>query len=150
MPGDRSASCGRPANPYLYTVRSSVKEAGQVVDVYETPFGIRDAIFDAERGFLLNGEHIKINGVCLHQEAGAVGAAVPERDVGAAAGAAEGDGLQRHPHQPQSSMPPEFLDLCDRMGFLVMNEAFDEWKVAKGQIEATATTSTSTSGTSAT
>ena len=91
------------SNPYLYTVRSNVHEAGQVMDVYETPFGIREAIFDAKRGFLLNGEHIKLNGVCLHQEAGCVGSAVPEAHVGAAAGAAAGDGLQRDPDQPQSA-----------------------------------------------
>jgi beta-galactosidase len=56
-----------PANPYLYTIRSTVRAGGQVVDIYETPFGIREAIFDAKRGFLLNGEHIKINGACIHQ-----------------------------------------------------------------------------------
>ena len=74
----------------------------KLVDVYDTPIGIREAIFDAKRGFLLNGEHVKLNGVCLHQEAGCVGSAVPERDVGAAPGAAARDGMQRHPHQPQS------------------------------------------------
>ena len=67
------------ANPYLYTVRSSVHEAGQLVDVYDTPTGIREAVFDARRGFLLNGEHVKLNGACIHQEAGCVGSAVPER-----------------------------------------------------------------------
>jgi beta-galactosidase len=123
-----------PANPHLYTARSSVKEAGQVVDVYETPFGIRDAIFDAKRGFLLNGEHIKINGACLHQEAGCVGSAVPLRmwERRLALLREMGCNAIRTSHNPYAE---EFLDLCDRMGFLVMNEAFDEWKVAKGQVK---------------
>jgi beta-galactosidase len=121
------------ATPYLYKVRSTVRVGPQVVDEYETPIGIREAIFDADRGFLLNGEHVKLNGVCLHHDAGAVGAAVPERvwerrfeilrEMGCNA--------IRTSHNPPA---PEFLDLCDRMGFLVMNEAFDEWKAGKGQV----------------
>jgi beta-galactosidase len=122
-----------PANPYLYTVRSTVRESGRVVDAYDTPIGIREAVFDTDRGFLLNGEHIKLNGVCIHHEAGSVGAAVPERvwerrldilrDMGCNA--------IRTSHNPYAA---EFMDLCDRKGFLVMAEAFDEWKVPKGQI----------------
>jgi beta-galactosidase len=121
-----------PAHPTLYTVRSTVRESGSVVDVYDTPIGIREALFDADRGFLLNGEHIKLNGVCLHQEAGSVGSAVPERvwkrrlEILRAMGC----NAIRTSHNPYAV---EFLDLCDRMGFLVMNEAFDEWKMAKGQ-----------------
>ena len=122
------------ANPYLYSVRSTVHESGQAVDVYTTPIGIREAVFDAKRGFLLNGEHIKLNGACLHQEAGCVGSAVPEamwvrrlsllKEMGCNA--------IRTSHNPYAE---EFLDLCDRMGFLVMNEAFDEWKSPKGQMK---------------
>src|SRR5580704_967987 len=67
-----------PADPYLYKVQSSVQTQGRVVDEYETPMGIREAIFDADRGFFLNGEHLKLNGVCLHHDGGSVGAAVPE------------------------------------------------------------------------
>jgi beta-galactosidase len=119
--------------PYLYKLRSTVSVGGQVVDQYDTPFGIREALFDADRGFLLNGEHVKLNGVCLHHDACSVGAAVPERvwerrfeilrDMGCNA--------IRTSHNPPA---PEFLDLCDRMGFLVMNEAFDEWMAGKGQV----------------
>jgi beta-galactosidase len=121
------------STPSLYKVRSIVRVGDQVVDEYETLFGIREAIFDADRGFLLNGEHVKLNGVCLHHDGGSVGAAVPERvwerrfeilrEMGCNA--------IRTSHNPPA---PEFLDLCDRMGFLVMNEAFDEWKAGKGQL----------------
>ncbi|MGB6431544.1 MAG: glycoside hydrolase family 2 TIM barrel-domain containing protein [Candidatus Acidiferrales bacterium] len=123
-----------PTNPYLYTVRSTVHQASQVLDVYDTPFGIREAIFDAERGFLLNGEHIKLNGACIHQEAGSVGSAVPERVWERRLQTLHEMGCNaiRTSHNPY---PAEFLDLCDKMGFLVMNEAFDEWKVPKGQIK---------------
>jgi beta-galactosidase len=126
-------SLWEPANPYIYTARSTVRDTSSLVDAYETPFGIREAIFDPHRGFLLNGEHIKLNGACIHQEAGCVGSAVPEcmwerrlallKEMGC-------DAI-RTSHNPYAA---EFLDLCDRMGFLVMNEAFDEWKVPKGQM----------------
>jgi beta-galactosidase len=135
-----------PLSPYLYRVYSQVREdyftaaarvgsqAATALDAYWTPFGIRVAVFDARRGFLLNGEHIKLNGACLHQEAGCVGSAVPEamwvrrltllKEMGCNA--------IRTSHNPYAE---EFLDLCDRMGFLVMNEAFDEWKSPKGQMK---------------
>jgi beta-galactosidase len=104
-----------------------------VVDEYETPFGIREAVFDAEKGFLLNGEHVKLNGVCLHHDAGSVGAAVPERVWERRLEILKQMGCNaiRTSHNP---VAPEFLDLCDRMGFCVMNEAFDEWKAGKGQV----------------
>jgi beta-galactosidase len=121
------------ADPYLYKVRSSVRILNASVDEYDTPIGIREAVFDAGKGFVLNGERVKLNGVCLHHDGGCLGAAVPERvwerrleilrDMGCNA--------IRTSHNPYAA---EFLDLCDRMGFLVMNEAFDEWKVPKGQI----------------
>jgi beta-galactosidase len=119
--------------PRLYQVRSTVREGQQVVDEYVTPFGIREAVFDADRGFLLNGERVKLNGVCLHHDCGAVGAAVPERMWERRFGRLRDMGCNaiRTSHNPPA---PEFLDLCDRMGFLVMNEAFDEWRVPKGQI----------------
>jgi beta-galactosidase len=119
--------------PYLYTLRSTVRVGQQVVDIYETPFGIREAVFDADHGFLLNGERVKLNGVCLHHDAGCVGAAVPERvwERRLELLRAMGCNAIRTSHNPPA---PEFLDLCDRMGFCVMNEAFDEWKAGKGQV----------------
>jgi beta-galactosidase len=121
------------ADPYLYKVHSSVRTLNATRDDYDTPLGIREAVFDADKGFVLNGERLKLKGVCLHHDGGCLGAAVPERvwerrleilrDMGCNA--------IRTSHNPFAA---EFLDLCDRMGFLVMNEAFDEWKVPKGQI----------------
>lgn len=131
-------SVGKPqlwsvTNPYLYTVRSTVREQDRVLDTCGTPFGIRDAVFDADKGFLLNGERVKLNGVCLHHDAGCTGAAVPERvwERRLEILRAMGCNAIRTAHNPYAA---EFLDLCDRMGFLVMNEIFDEWKVPKGQI----------------
>jgi beta-galactosidase len=118
-----------PDSPYLYKVRSTITGA----DVYETPFGIREAVFDADKGFVLNGERVKLNGVCVHHDAGCLGAAVPERVWERRLEILREMGCNaiRTSHNPFAA---EFLDLCDRMGFLVMNEAFDEWKVPKGQI----------------
>jgi beta-galactosidase len=105
-------------------------EKGKIVDEVATPFGIRNISYDANKGFLLNGKQVKMNGVCLHHDAGSVGAAVPEamwvrrlkllKEMGCNA--------IRTSHNP---MAPEFLDLCDRMGFLVQNEIFDVWKAGK-------------------
>jgi beta-galactosidase len=122
------------SDAYLYTVRSTVRESSAIVDVYDTPIGIREALFDTNRGFLLNGEHTKLNGVCLHHDAGSVGAAVPERVWERRLEILREMGCNaiRTSHNPYSA---EFMDLCDRMGFLVMAEAFDEWKVPKGQIK---------------
>ncbi|MCX6626790.1 MAG: DUF4982 domain-containing protein, partial [Candidatus Solibacter sp.] len=122
-----------PADPYLYKVHSTVRDQGRVVDEYDTPTGIREALFDADKGFLLNGERVKLNGVCLHHEAGAVGAAVPERVWERRLEILREMGCNaiRTSHNPYAA---EFMDLCDRMGFLVMDELFDEWKVGKGQI----------------
>jgi beta-galactosidase len=121
------------ADPYLYKVRSTVRTQNRVLDEYDTAIGIREAVFDTDRGFLLNGESVKLNGVCLHHDGGSVGAAVPERVWERRLEILKEMGCNaiRTSHNPFAA---EFLDLCDRMGFLVMNEAFDEWKVPKGQI----------------
>ena len=121
------------ADPYMYKIHSTLRVPGRVVDEYDTPIGIRAAVFDADRGFLLNGERVKLNGVCLHHDGGSVGAAVPERIWERRLEILREMGCNaiRTSHNPYAA---EFLDLCDSMGFLVMNEAFDEWKVPKGQI----------------
>ena len=117
-------------SPYLYKVCSVVKDAGKQVDNAEIPLGIREIHFDADRGFLLNGEHVKINGVCVHHDGGCVGAAVPERVLERRLEILKEMGCNalRISHNPPA---PELLDMCDRMGFLVMDEAFDEWKRGK-------------------
>ena len=118
--------------PQLHAVETAVLADGVPTDSETTPFGIRDARFDVDRGFLLNGEHIKLNGVCLHGDCGAVGVAVPERmwERRLAILKEMGCNAIRTSHNPPA---PEFLDLCDRMGFLVMDEAFDEWRQGKAQ-----------------
>jgi beta-galactosidase len=119
-----------PDTPYLYTVRCSVSDPNGAVDVYDTPIGIRDAVFDADKGFVLNGTRVKINGVCVHDEAGPVGSAAPDRVWERRLQTLKAMGCNgiRTSHNPRS---PGFMDLCDKLGFLVMNEAFDEWRVSK-------------------
>ncbi len=120
-----------PDTPVLYTLRATVLDpSGRTIDETNTPFGIRRIEYDADRGFLLNGKRVKMLGVNLHHGGGPVGAAVPEavwerrlkllKQMGANA--------IRTAHNPPA---PEFLDLCDRLGFLVMDEAFDEWTHGK-------------------
>jgi len=117
-------------NPAIYKAVAKVREGNEVLDNVTEPFGIRDFKFDADTGFWLNGKNIKIKGVCLHHDASAFGAAVPlgawERRF--AALKQLGVNAIRTAHNPPS---PEFLDLCDRMGFLVMDEMFDCWTIAK-------------------
>lgn len=118
-------------SPVLYTLRSTVVDSdGRTVDVTETPFGIRRIAFDADRGFLLNGRPVKMLGVNLHHGGGPVGAAVPEAVWERRLRLLKEMGVNaiRTAHNPPA---PEFLDLCDRMGLLVMDEAFDEWTHGK-------------------
>ena len=114
----RQAGLWGPADPYMYKVRSTVREGGSVDRTSTTPpIGIREAVFDADKGFLLNGERVKLNGVCLHHDAGAVGAAVPERVWERRLELLREMGCNaiRTSHNPYAA---EFMDLCDRMGFL--------------------------------
>lgn len=118
--------------PKLHTLVTTLSAGGTVIDETRTSFGIRTAEFRSESGFWLNGENLKIKGVCLHHDGGAVGAAVPLgvwqrrlsllRELGVNA--------IRTAHNPPA---PEFLDLCDRMGFLVMDEFFDCWTKGKNK-----------------
>lgn len=108
-------------DPYLYKVETTVKVGGQVTDVYETVTGIRDIAFDADQGFLLNGQQLKLKGVNMHQDHAGVGAAIPEalmawriRQL-----KAFGCNAYRASHNP---MTPAQLDICDREGILVIDE----------------------------
>jgi beta-galactosidase len=118
--------------PHLYGLRSTVRVHGEEVDQEVTRFGVRAVRFDVDRGFLLNGEHVKLNGVCIHGDGGATGTAVPERvwERRLETLRAMGCNAIRLSHNPPA---PELLDMLDRMGFLVMAEAFDEWRQPKGQ-----------------
>jgi beta-galactosidase len=121
-------------HPNLYSAYLAVKAGETLLDEEKVAFGIRDARFEPSTGFTLNGQHVKIKGVCLHHDGGAFGAAVPLsvweyrlkqlRTLGVNA--------IRTAHNPPA---PEFLDLCDRMGFLVMDEMFDCWTVAKNPFD---------------
>ncbi|HEY4330755.1 MAG TPA: glycoside hydrolase family 2 TIM barrel-domain containing protein [Phycisphaerae bacterium] len=117
-------------HPGMYSAITEVKSAGTTLDVYQTPFGIRTFKFDPNSGFSLNGTPMKLKGVCLHEDAGALGSAVPpqvwERRLRILKDA--GTNAIRCSHNPPD---PAFLDLCDKMGFLVMDEAFDEWSKGK-------------------
>jgi len=117
-------------SPNLYQIRSTVLEGNRLVDTLITTFGIRTIAFDADRGFLLNSRQVKLRGVNLHHDGGAVGAAVPLRiwENRLRTLKAMGANAIRTSHNPPAA---EFLDLCDRMGFLVMAEAFDEWTFGK-------------------
>jgi beta-galactosidase len=116
--------------PSLYSLRSEVLEGQRAVDAVATTFGVRTIAYDKDRGFLLNGRPVKMKGVNLHHDGGAVGAAVPERiwERRLELLKAMGANAVRTSHNPPA---PELLDLCDRMGFLVMAEAFDEWTIGK-------------------
>ena len=117
-------------DPYLYTLLTEVVVDGKTVDSYETPFGIRTIEFRADSGFYLNGEHVRINGVCNHHDLGCLGAATNERAIERQLQILKEMGCNgiRCSHNPPS---PILLDLCDRMGFLVMDEAFDMWRRRK-------------------
>ncbi len=117
-------------HPALYRVVSQVQEGTTTVDDEMTPFGIREFHFDADTGFWLNGKNFKIKGVCLHNDVGALGSAVPLRAWEKRLSALKDLGVNaiRTSHNPPS---PEFLDVCDRLGLLVMDEMFDCWTVAK-------------------
>ncbi len=119
-----------PDDPHLYTLVSRVSTEGTLTDRTETPFGIRTFRFDSQEGFFLNGESMLIKGVCLHNDAGALGSAVPVQEWKDRLRLMKEMGVNaiRASHNPP---PPELLTLADEMGFLVMDEAFDEWELGK-------------------
>lgn len=121
-------------SPNLYTAESQLWKGKQLLDVYKTVFGVRNFEFDAQKGFFLNGEHTPIKGVCLHHDFGALGTAFNKsaairqltllKEMGC-------NGI-RTSHNPPAT---EFLDLCDSLGFMVMNEAFDMWAKKKSDFD---------------
>lgn len=121
-------------NPYMYKVVSKIIQNDNVIDDYETPLGIRSFLFDAEKGFILNGKQVKINGVCNHHDLGFLGAAINYRALERQLEIMKEIGINgiRTSHNPPA---PELLELCDKMGFVVMNESFDMWKKAKTEFD---------------
>ena len=117
-------------SPHLYTLKSEVLVDGEVVDAVTTRTGFREFRFDAATGFWLNGRNLKINGVCLHHDLGCLGAAVNEDAIRRQLVKLKAMGCNaiRCSHNPPA---PELLDLCDEMGFIVMDESFDMWRRRK-------------------
>lgn len=124
--------CWSPEQPNLYMATNYVYHDGNLVDTYTTRFGVRTIELVPEKGFFLNGKSRKFQGVCLHHDLGALGAAINRsairhqlemlKDMGC-------DAIRTSHNMPT----PELVELCDEMGFMMMVEPFDEWDVAKCQ-----------------
>ncbi len=116
--------------PNLYALKTVVKQDGKIIDQNEQQLGLRTLTFDANKGFALNGNWTKVKGVCIHHEAGCLGSAVPRevwkrrltnlKEIGC--------NSIRLSHNPQA---PAVYEICDEIGLLVMDEAFDEWEFPK-------------------
>lgn len=119
-----------PDHPYLYTLEVTLKQNGSVMDQLRLPLGIRYFHFDPQKGFFLNGQPTKIKGVCLHNDYGVLGTAYNYSAMFRQLKLLKEMGCNaiRTAHNPP---PPGMLDLCDSMGFLVMDEAFDMWQKKK-------------------
>ncbi len=120
-------------NPYLYTVKSEVMVDGNVVDVKETPLGIRELEFTATDGFHLNGRRVQIQGVCLHHDNGPLGAIANRRAIQRKLEIMKSMGVNsvRTSHNPPS---PLLVELADKMGILLQVESFDVWKIQKQSV----------------
>ncbi|HEV2782782.1 MAG TPA: glycoside hydrolase family 2 TIM barrel-domain containing protein [Actinophytocola sp.] len=123
-----------PENPYLYTLRTELVVGGRVVDATTTPFGIRWFVFDPNEGFSLNGVPTKLYGVNLHHDLGALGAAVNSDAIVRQLTIMKGMGVNalRTSHNPPA---PEVIEACQRLGILMMVEAFDTWRRPKVQFD---------------
>ena len=121
-------------SPALYTAVTRIRTGSNLIDEVQTRFGIRSFEFDEEKGFILNGKAVKILGVCNHHDLGCLGAAVNTRALERQLEILKEMGCNgiRTAHNPPA---PELLDLCDRMGFVVMDEAFDMWKKKKTEYD---------------
>jgi beta-galactosidase len=119
------------AEPNLYTLKTTIRQDGEIVDTVETVFGVRTIECTAE-GFFLNGEKVRMNGVCQHHDLGPLGSAINTRALERQIEILQSMGCNaiRTSHNPPA---PELLDLCDRMGMLVQVEAFDCWEKSKAE-----------------
>ncbi|ARV16569.1 glycoside hydrolase [Polaribacter sp. SA4-12] len=118
------------SNPILYEATTSVFVNDVLVDEYATEFGIRTIEFDRKKGFLLNGNAVELNGVCMHHDQGPLGSAINYRAKERQMQIMQSMGVNalRTSHNPPS---PEILQICDKLGIVVIVEAFDEWKIGK-------------------
>lgn len=123
-----------PVRPYLYTLITRIYAGNKLLDEYHTTTGIRSFSFDAQKGFVLNGQMLKILGVCMHHDLGALGTATNNRAMQRQLEILKDMGCNaiRFSHNPPAA---EMLSLCDKMGFLVMDEAFDMWKKKKNKYD---------------
>jgi beta-galactosidase/beta-glucuronidase len=117
-------------DPFLYRLKTSIVQNDRTVDEAVHPAGIRTMRFDPDKGFFLNGENMKMKGVCIHHDAGALGSAVPRKVWKRRLETLKETGCNaiRMTHNAHA---PALYDLCDEMGFLVMDEVFDEWEFPK-------------------
>ncbi|QSB28791.1 sugar-binding domain-containing protein [Flavobacterium sp. CLA17] len=117
-------------NPNLYQLKTTVFKDGKQIDETVTKTGFRDFKFDPNNGFALNGKWMKMKGVCLHHDAGVLGSAVPREVWETRLKTLKEIGVNaiRTSHNPQA---PVFYELCDELGLLVLNEAYDEWEFPK-------------------
>lgn len=117
-------------SPILYNATTTLRANSRQIDAVETLFGVREVEFTQDRGFLLNGTRVRINGVCNHHDLGLLGTAVNEKALERQIRLLQEMGCNaiRTSHNPPA---PELLDLCDRMGMLVLDEAFDCWVTGK-------------------
>nr|WP_294941755.1 sugar-binding domain-containing protein [uncultured Mucilaginibacter sp.] len=118
--------------PDLYKLRVSIISNGKEIDAVTQSVGIRSIKFDKDKGFFLNGQSTKLKGVCIHDDAGALGVAVPSEVWVRRLNILKEAGVNslRLSHNPHADY---LYDLCDKMGFLVMDEAFDEWEIGKNK-----------------
>ena len=120
--------------PYLYKARVSLYNGKGKIDEITIPFGIRSTHFDKDKGFFLNDKALKIYGVCMHHDLGALGAAFNKTAANRQLKILKEMGCNaiRFAHNPPAT---EMLDLCDQMGFLVIDEAFDMWYKKKNKYD---------------
>ncbi|HEX8465208.1 MAG TPA: glycoside hydrolase family 2 TIM barrel-domain containing protein [Abditibacterium sp.] len=119
-------------NPALYRLEVSLESKGKKIDEVTQAVGFRNVKFDAAKGFFLNGVNMKLKGLCIHEDGGALGVAVPKEVWARRLKTLKAGGCNslRMSHNPQASY---IYDLCDEMGILVMDEAFDEWEIGKNK-----------------
>jgi len=118
------------AHPNLYEVHTVIHQNKKIIDSNTQQVGIRTVVFDENKGFSLNGEHMKLKGVCLHHDAGALGSAVPRQVWESRLKQLKSLGCNsiRTSHNSQENT---VYDICDEIGLMVMDEAFDEWEFPK-------------------